>query len=220
MKINFDPTLKLSDILTAFSFMLAVAALLYSFGKDRNVAEREKYVQARSIISSSLGQIIRWNDISGSIYIEIQPAIIEASQIWAKSGNITEVRDFIWQRTSSINTEIKRRIIAEKIRTAYIDIYNVDAQLAEKYDESYRKIDAINDTHFALLRSNLQEVIAKFDKYKGDRFTSEMGNALRRVVDDNQKSFNTLVSSNESDVLEILRTKLSGKNSELLVVNN
>ena len=37
MRVTFDPTIKLSDILTSLSFILAVFALLYSQQKGRRL---------------------------------------------------------------------------------------------------------------------------------------------------------------------------------------
>ena len=116
MKVSFDPTVKLSDVVTSLSFILAIFALIYSQSKDRQTANEQRLAEARTVLSIGITQLERWGVLSESIFDEVQPTLVQTSELWdEKGGNVIAARDYLWRQLNIIYTIASAKILDEKI---------------------------------------------------------------------------------------------------------
>jgi hypothetical protein len=136
MRVSFDPTIKLSDVITSLSFVLAVLALVYSQQKDRTAAEREQLAEARTMLSNCLSKLERWGELSVSVFDEVQPFLVQTTEIWAKDGDVVPARDYLWRELNSLFSSVDMKIKDDKISGAYIDLYRLSVDLPDAYRRS------------------------------------------------------------------------------------
>jgi hypothetical protein len=189
MKINVDPAIKLSDILTSLSFLLAVLALIFTLQKDRVTSDRAQVTNARSLLSSGLGRLDRWGALSDSAFDEAQPALVQATEIWAKDGNVVVARDYLWRELNGIFQSVDRRILDEKLTSSYIDLYTLSRDMPDEYRMALNSLhDLSGKTRLSIL-SDTEEIVLSFEQRTGVRVTAEMGNLLRTAIVKDRQDF-------------------------------
>lgn len=189
MNITFDPTFKLSDILTSLSFILAVLALIFSQRKERSAIQAERVGEARTLLSNSLVKLERWRDVSTQVFDDSQPLIIHTTEIWAKDGEAGAARDHMWKELNVLFSAADKEIADEQVKVAHIMLYPLSASLPEQYRRALSALDAINASARNDLVLRTQDVIMGFDGAPRPWHTAKMGNALRAVVEPVQDRF-------------------------------
>ncbi len=194
MRVTFDPTIKLSDILTSLSFILAVFALLYSQQKDRDSVWHERAAEARTILSNGAVKLNRWVQLSDAIFDDAQIELVQASEIWGKDGNVIGARDYLWRQWGRLFSEFHKKVVDEKIPGAYIDLFRINETLAKAYQDSLDKLTAIEKANEESMLLHTQQVVLSFGKGSADRVTAQMGNKLREVVAGDREKFTAQVA--------------------------
>jgi hypothetical protein len=111
------------DVLTSVSIVLSITALLFSWSQSRALERREQANQIRNAAAQTIAKFERWEEISTSIFDEIQPSLIEASEQLSKrntNSDVTQSRDYLYKEIRVASSETQRRLREEQIETAYV----------------------------------------------------------------------------------------------------
>ncbi len=182
MNVTFDPTIKLSDILTSLSFILAVLALVFSRQKDRTTARQAQVSEARTVLATSLRKLERWRDVAASVFDDMQPSLVQTTEIWAKNGDVAAARDYLWTEVNNILAGIARTIAREQIKVAHVELYRISHDLPNHYREALTALTQLSTRSMGRLMLETQAVVLSFTKAAPPWVTAEMGNALREAV--------------------------------------
>lgn len=79
-RLTFDRTIALKDILTSLSILVSIAALLFAWGQDRQIREREQADRIRAAAAETLAKVERWEELSLWFFQDIQPLYVETSE--------------------------------------------------------------------------------------------------------------------------------------------
>lgn len=214
--ISFDPTVKLSDVITSLSFILAILALVYSQSKDRQTADDQRLVQARTVLSNGITKLERWAALSKSVFDEMQPTLVQTSEIWNEKNDVFAARDYLWRELNRIYTGVSTKILDEKISTAYIDLYRVSPTLPDNYRDTLDKLEKLAEKVRTDVLGDTEGAVLSFKDRRGERFTAEMGNALRAAVSRDRQFFNDREHEIITPLLQRIVSDVAKKDSELL----
>jgi hypothetical protein len=197
MAASFDTTIKLSDILTSLSFLLAVLALVYNQMKDRQANNRARIAEARAVLSKGLAKLERWAALSESVFDEMQPTLVQASELWSgKEGDVIIARDYLWRELNRIYAGASAKILDEGLSTAYVDLYCVSKTLPEVYRTMFDDLSKLSqDT------ADTESAVLSFEDEEGPRVTALMGNKLRAEVARDREAFKEGISRIMAPVL-------------------
>lgn len=182
MGIKFDWTVKLSDILTSLSFVLAIIALVYNQAKDRSLADANRVQETRGLLSDSLGRLQRLRRLELSLFTDLGQKIVQTTEIWSREGNVVAARDYIWREIDGVYLEKVRTAQQEELQLGQIGLYKLNTLLAERYRTKISEIEQL----FAMTKEDMQEhsqqAVLSFQNDQSERVTAVMGNSLRQVV--------------------------------------
>jgi hypothetical protein len=217
MRISFDPTVKLSDVITSLSFILAILALVYSQSKDRKTADQQRLAEARTVLSNGITKLERWTALSESIFDEMQPTLVQTSEIWNdKNGDVIAARDYLWRELNRIYTGVSTKILDERISTAYIDLYRVSPTLPGDYKRTVDELEKLAKEVKDKVLGGTEQAVLSFSKSRGERITSQMGNALRAEVARDRQTFRETEEEIIAPFLQRIVTDVAKKDGELL----
>jgi len=217
VNIGFDTTIKLSDLLTSLSFILAVVAFLYTHQKDRTTADREQISEARVILTNGLSGLERWGNLAESVFDEAQPNIIVTTEIWAKDGNVIMARDHLWRELNTIFQDVERKILDEKLSSAYIALYRISKDLPMEYRDVLTKLRQLSDETRRATLLDTQRAVLGFDQQKGERVTAQMGDQLREAIESNRMKYHDKFTEITASISARILNGVAKDDQDLLV---
>jgi hypothetical protein len=217
LMISFDPTVKLSDVITSLSFILAILALVYSQSKDRRTADQQRLAEARTVLSSGITKLERWTSLSESIFDEMQPTLVQTSEIWnEKDGDVIAARDHLWRELNRIYTGVSTKILDERISTAYIDLYRVSSTLPADYRRTLDELEKLAKEIRVKVLADTEQAVLSFSHKHGERVTAELGNALRAEVSRDRQIFREAEEKLIAPFLQRIVSDVAKTDGELL----
>src|SRR5688572_28262867 len=98
----FDPTVKLTDILTSVSVCVASAALVYAWLKDRRLRRKEYADRVRKAAADTTVALERWRKLARHLFDDVQPYVVDADSQFVKDGDVIKVRDDFWRNLHAV----------------------------------------------------------------------------------------------------------------------
>jgi hypothetical protein len=216
MPFHLDPNIRLSDLVSTLSFVLAILALLYSLYKDRVVRQRDQVAQARAILSEALSKLMRWGEVTAAIFRDVQATIIATTEIWGEDGDTIKARDFSWKTISNQEAEVENHLLGEEILGAYVSLYRLDSDLSNVMRQTIEELESARSATWWDILIKTQEAILKFRRSSGERITAEMGNELREAVEQLRIGFLAKTMDIQRGLRDRIVSSLSRTDRELL----
>jgi len=179
MALQFDPTIKASDILTSVTVLVSVVALVLSFAKDRAGRATEQADRVRSAAASAIVKLDRWQSVEASMYQELQPAFVELSEALAETYDVVAVRDRFWREVNQHRTQIARQILEEQLGAAYMDVISHFPAVRTRYVEAFAQLAVVEDSVVQAFLARAESDILDFEGKEATYQTAMLGNALR-----------------------------------------
>jgi predicted signal transduction protein with EAL and GGDEF domain len=199
--MKLDRTLKVSDMLTSLTIIVSAIALIISWGKDRDIREREQANQVRNAAGQTLAKLERWQSLQLSIFDELQPEFVETSEMLAKDYDIIGTRDHLWKSINAQRATIKTKVVSEQIEIAYIDLFTRLPAIRELFLSSLNDAKLEQEKNVGSFLTATQKDVMDLEGKK-DIYTSAMlGNALRATASDHRVSLETTTNK----ILEPIR---------------
>ena len=122
-RVSIDPVIKIGDLLTSASLLIALVSLLIAWSHDRNVRNREQADRVRRAAAATLAKLERSEELVLWYYDEVQPLFVETSTMLEDSQSISDSRDHLWKELNVARTRTLNRIHEEQIEAAYVELY-------------------------------------------------------------------------------------------------
>ena len=180
--MKFERTIKFGDILTTATILVSVAALVFSWSKDRLTRESVQADKVRSAASYVLTKLDRWQAITLSLYDGLQPLFIEVSEGLQRDFDIVQARDKLWKEIAEGRAEMSKNILEEEIGTSYVGLLSHFPDARKKFRDAFGDLSKAERRISSNFLEQSQYDVLSFEG-KRDEYTSAMlGNALRTTA--------------------------------------
>lgn len=180
--MTFDWTIEFGDILTSFTILVSVSALIISWAKERLRRETEQADKVRAAGAKALTNLDRWQSLSESFYQELQPLFVEASEILQKDFDMLKARDYLWKKINHSRTQIMSKILDEKISTAYADLLSHFPAIREPFIKTFDQLRVVEEDIYERFMAASQDNVFSFEGKEREYTSADLGNVLRTTA--------------------------------------
>ena len=121
LHLTIDRTVRFGDILTTFSIIISVAAVLlvgtqdsHIRQQDSDLRQREQADKVRNAAAQTLGKLERWEDLSLWMFKDVESLFVETSELLEEDYDPLSTRAFYGKVSMKLErgpcSEFKRRI--------------------------------------------------------------------------------------------------------------
>lgn len=211
------------DLLTTASIILSVIALSFSWSQSRELVQRDQANKVRDAAAKTLAKIERWQTISSTLFDEIQPSLVETSEMLAAGRDNRRVfaaRDYLYKKILAADQDVRQALRSEEIESAYVYLYGYDPGFRGLFQSSFAKLEAERDNMLSDLLSATQDNVLAYVLNPSLRnspyYTATLGDSLRnsttaiekkyikrmlRVVEPVEQQLADLVGRSDKDIL-------------------
>lgn len=217
------------DLLTTASILISLVALLFSWSQSRALVQREQANKVRDAAAKTLAKLQRWQTISASLFDEIQPSLVETSELLVTGQGdkrVFEARDFLYKKIRAADQHVRQALRNEEIESAYVYLYGYNPGFRDLFKKSFTRLETEQDLMLSKLLSATEGDVLAYIRNPSSRkspyYTAALGNALRSSSEMIEKSYRAsmlrsvqplelqlanLVTKSDSDIL--IQTKQS-----------
>jgi hypothetical protein len=219
MKFTLEKNIKTSDLLTSVTIIVSVFALIITWTKDRDLMVHEQADRVRTAAAQTLAKLERWQALHLSLYDQLQPVMVETSEMLDKEFNIVVARDYLWKQINAEHTRISSKVLEEGFETAYVDLFAYYPAIREKFLNVVESLKAGEQNALESLLLNTQEAVTSFHGKESTYSTAQLGNALRTEVFQVRKKFVDDTSSLLMPIRDQLYEIISTQDKDLIYKN-
>lgn len=178
----------IGNIITIGSVVISGIALVYSMSQSRVLEKREQANQIRTSAAQTVSELERWQEISFSLFDEIQPALVETSEMLKDTRSeqqVIEARDFLYKQLYASYNDLQKKLLREEIQTAYVFLYKYHPSIRAGFQDTLQVLETKEEIMFnELLNYTEREVMIYLDSKKASENyqTAYLGNTLRTSV--------------------------------------
>jgi hypothetical protein len=194
--MELDWSMKVGDVLTSLTIAVSVIALIISWSKDRSTRESERADRVRAAASKAHTKLDRWQALHRSLYQELQPTFIEASEMLQDGFNMVKTRDHLWKAINAQRTRITAKMLDEQIETAYVDLLSHFPAARSLFLDTFAQLKTVENEITERFLVATQNDVLSFKDRKPEYTTAMLGNALRSSAA--QHSHELYARSNET----------------------
>lgn len=180
------------DLLTSASILISILALFFSWSQSHILQEREQANRVRNAAAQTLAKLERWQQISLSLFDEIQPDIVETSELLANNrspAQTIKARDYLYKKLRSSRLNLQKDLRQEEIETAYVYLYSYHPSLRKRFQNVLTNLETKENEMFEQLLSNTEGRVLSWHNSSKPYETSFLGNPLRADVTRIKKSY-------------------------------
>ena len=185
--MGLDMTVKVGDLLTSVSVLIAGATLSYGWWKDRSLRRREQADAARTAAAQALAKLERWVEIAQSFEQDIQDLLVETTQVVDESHGdlrgLEKGRDHLYAGLNAAWQKLSQEQRALEIESSAVELYGRRPDAYDRFKATLAALKNRATTGFERLRDrDTQDAILAYDKKPGPYQPATLGNELRTVV--------------------------------------
>ena len=181
--------LKVGDVLTAATILISLIGVLVSWSIDRKIRLAREADEIRAAAASRLGDLERWRDLALSIYTEVQPHFVDASELVVseeefstRAARVERARDLLWKRISEAHGRIRHRAVDEKIDSGYTRLFGYYPTVRNLYQETLSRLRSTDDAMVRELLAEVERSIVAFARSREELHSADIGKALRATA--------------------------------------
>jgi hypothetical protein len=172
----------------------------------------------RSAAAKTLTQLDRWQALQLSIFRELQPVFVEASEMLVDNFNVIKVRDYLWKTINIQRTHIASKVLEEQIGTAYVDLLSHFPTVRSVFLNAFNQLKQTEARIMeAFLADTEGDVLSLYER-KNEYTTAMLGNALRRTAVKHSEQLETSTNQIIQPVREFLFEIIGKADKEILKV--
>lgn len=179
---TLNPEVKLGDLLTSLSLLVATGALVTTWLRDRNVRRREYADRIRDSAAHTIVALRRRRTLANRLFDAIEPRVTEADRKLVATYDVIAVRDEFWQRLVEVRAGLLRELFEERLEQAYVALLGYDASVQEVFLSALTALDDSDQRVYESLLQATQDDILAFLRPEEQPQTAELGNALRHTL--------------------------------------
>ncbi|WP_089725882.1 hypothetical protein [Candidatus Thiosymbion oneisti] len=214
--MQLDWTIKIGDILTSFTIIVSVAALVITWTKDQDTRETQQANLVRSAAASVITKLDRWQALQLSLYQKLQPEFVITSEKLGEEYDIIEVRDYLWKTISNKRIQIFSKVLEEQITTSYIDLLAYFPDTRRKLLDLFQELNEIEERISSSFLGQSQQNILAFEGKEANYTSAMLGNALRSTAAQHKEEFIRKTSHVIAPVKAFLFDVIAKSNKQIL----
>jgi hypothetical protein len=179
-----NPEVKLGDLLTSISVLVAAAALVTAWLRDRNVRRREYADRVRDAAARTIVALRRRRSLADRLFAEIEPCVTEADAKLVKTNDAIAVRDEFWQNLVATRAALLKELFEEELEDSYVALLGYNAAVQDLFLLALAELDELDQRAYLNLLGSTQQNILAFNGRKQPPQTAELGNLLRATLTD------------------------------------
>ena len=181
--------LEIGDLLTAATILISLISVLVSWRIDRKIRLAREADDIRSAAASTLGDLERWNDLSLSLYAEVQPVFVDASEIIARAEaetshdeRVERARDLLWKGINEAHIAIRRKVVDEKIDNGYTRLFGYYPAIRRIYQDALTRMRMEESSMVNELLEQIELAVMSFAQTDRKLHSAEIADALRSTA--------------------------------------
>lgn len=215
---HLDPTVKVGDLITSFSVILALAGFLYTWHKDRKLRTKEYADRVRSAAATTLAKIDRCESLFMSFPNILQPIITEADDMILKTQDEINTRDIFWKQVTNARLTIHSEFNEEEIELAYAPLLPFREDIYDIFRRSIADAKDLEEKSFWALLNECQLAILKMAEESSIK-SATLGNVLRKIVSEYQDVYSRELARLFQPVRTFLNEIIRSRDSDLVRKN-
>ncbi|MFZ0308576.1 MAG: hypothetical protein WAL89_10400 [Candidatus Sulfotelmatobacter sp.] len=147
----------LGDLLTPFSILVALLALLNTWNDDRNLRSKQYADSIRGSASTVTAKLDRWGTLADRYFEDIQHALIVASEKTATTHRTEPAKRDLFDALKEAEGKASQRIVEEQLEISYMELYRYVPSLRPPFDKIKDEIGSKERASHRRLEVKLQE---------------------------------------------------------------
>lgn len=213
---TFDASISIGNILTIVTILVSVSALLISLAKDRRTRERDLADTVRGAAARTLAKLERWQELALAYYEDVQPTLVETTELLARDFNPPAARDAMWRALENNRLSSLQRIRDEEIETAYVDLYAFNLSVYERFRSTLARLKAADQRLYGSFIEAAQHPVLAQAENKADYTAAELGNELRELCEHFRGQLGAIVASETDPLRAFLASIIAMDDQQLL----
>jgi hypothetical protein len=206
--MKFEWKITFGDLLTFASILVSAAGLAWTWHQDILTRERDQATEVRKAAASTLAKLERLGQLTDVLFADLQPTIVEASDLLAKNHDPDLARDYFWKTVSAARLAQRKRVLDEQIENDYVTLYSYVTQARPLFQSTIKNLRSAEDDAIENILVGCQD---KFREYDPKHYTrADLGNKCRDVLEAEREAY----FNNISTILSPLKQRLEGIVSE------
>jgi hypothetical protein len=195
MNLTLERKITVGDVLTVSSILITLVAGLISFERDQILRRKEEADKVRAAAAATLVKLDRWEDMSVSIFSEVDPAFIETKEtLRRRPGKIVDVdaaRHQLWKAILQAQVTVQQKILDDHIEAGYVGLYTYVPDARRDFTELLTTLSNNQFHMYANLLMRTQQMVlnsAKDKSFDADDFYDRLGIETIGIKNDYWKS--------------------------------
>ena len=182
MRFSLEPSVKVGDLLTSLSVGISVIAIVLTWSQEIRLQEIEQSSKIRNAAARILSKLERWQEISLASLDNVQPLLVQTSEMLADTYDVVAARDFLWKSLNEVKLELVRTHLDEDIESAYVEIYAYHPEIRTSLSAALLHAKAAEHGMFTALLAKTEADVLAFSDQRENYTTAHLGNALRATT--------------------------------------
>lgn len=205
---TLNPEVKLGDLLTSISVLVATAALVTTWLRDRIMRQREYSDRIRDATARTIVALRRRRSLANRLFDEIEPYVTEADTKLVAGTSPVAVRDEFWQKLVQTRAALLKELFEEKLEDAYVGLLGYDSAVQDLFLSALAALDELDQRAYVKLLVSTQQDILAFEDRQDPPQTAELGNllraTLRRVQEESAEETERVVNECQNKLLRLV----------------
>ncbi|MEA2602202.1 MAG: hypothetical protein QOF89_3194 [Acidobacteriota bacterium] len=181
--LRFNGEVKLGDLLTSVSLLIASMALVTAWIKERQTRRREYADKIRAAAAKTAVAVARRRELALAFYSEIQPLLTDTDTTLFETQNPTKARDTLWRGLVELRAKAILRVLDERVEEAYVGLYGYDTRIQTIYQLAMQLLADVDQAAYLATRRETQDRLFEVAQSAQQPYTSAtLGNPLRGIA--------------------------------------
>jgi hypothetical protein len=200
----FEWKITFGDLLTFGSILLSALALAWTWHQDIATRERDQATEVRKAAAATLAKLERLGQLTDLLFADLQPTIVETTDLLAEKHNADSARDYFWKTVSAAGLAHRKRVMDEQIESAYVTLYGYVTQARPMFQTAVKDLRSAEEEAIDGILDGCQKEILAYDPKT--YIPAILGNKCRDTVSAQRKTYFAKVTA----ILTPLERRLEG----------
>lgn len=180
--MTIENKVTVGDFLTALTVFGGIISFFISSFRDRRLKRKEYADRIRNAAAATAVAVERWTELAARLYDDIQALITDTDVLLVKKQNVIIARDFFWRGLVEARATASRRILDEKLDSAYLGLYGYAPDIQQLYTSVMASLKDTDQTTYSKLLSKSQRDIMELVEAEKPFTSAYLGNRLRHTT--------------------------------------
>src|ERR1051326_5869662 len=139
MDLHLERRVSVGDLLTIASIFGALLAWGLSWEHDRQLRQRADADRVRAAAAETLVKLDRWEDLSVSVFSEVEAAYIDTKEtlrsLPGKTLDVDAARHQLWKSILQSEVRVQQKILDDHFEAGYVGLYTYVPDARHDFEE-------------------------------------------------------------------------------------